>query len=76
MGDAVAVDHVRLDRHRQGGFARLDPQDLHAETLGGVIFLPHRIGAGARQIVGRKGGLDVHCGLPGDRRAVGTSLLN
>ena len=54
---------------RKRGLARLDLDDLHAETLAGVVVLPHRIGAGARQIVGReilgrKRGLDVHCGLP------------
>src|SRR6266852_1204793 len=69
MGDAVAVDHVWLDRHRQRGFARLDLQDLHAETLAGVVFLPHRLGAGAREFIGGKCGLDVHCGLPRSRRA-------
>jgi hypothetical protein len=52
MGDAVAVDHVRLDRHPQCGFAWLDLQDFHAETPAGVVFLPHRLGAGAREIVG------------------------
>src|SRR5260370_14054971 len=66
MGDAVAVDHMRLDCHRQRGFACLDLQDLHAETLAGVVFLPHRIGAGAREIIGRKRGLDVHRALPAD----------
>src|SRR5260370_1156903 len=76
MGDAIPVDHLRLDRHRQDGFACLDPQDLHAETLAGVVFLPHRIRAGAREIVGRKRGLDVHCVLPGRAGLVGTSLLN
>jgi hypothetical protein len=53
MGDAVAVDHMRQNRHRQGGFAGLDLQDLHAETLAGVVFVPHRLGAGAREIVER-----------------------
>ena len=38
-------------------------QDLHAEALAGVVFLPHRLGAGAREIVGRKRGLDVHRGV-------------
>src|SRR6266851_6071401 len=64
MGDALAVDHVRLDLHRQRSFARLDLENLHAETLAGVVILPHRVGAGAREIVGRKCGLDVHRGLP------------
>jgi len=52
MGDPLAVHHVRLDRHGQDGFAGLDLNDLHAETLAGVVFLPHRIRAGAREIVG------------------------
>jgi hypothetical protein len=51
MGDLLAVDHVRLDSHRQRRFAGLDLQDLHAETLAGVVFLPHRLAAGAREIV-------------------------
>src|SRR6266404_8758525 len=38
-------------------------QDLHAETLAGVVLVPHRLGAGAREIVGRERGLDVHCAL-------------
>ena len=60
MGDTVAVDHIRLDRHGQRGFARLDLQDLHAETLAGVVFVPHCVGAGAREIIRRERGLDVH----------------
>src|SRR6478752_6259952 len=45
--------HMRQNRHGQRGLARLDLQDLHAETLAGVVFVPHRLGAGAREIVGR-----------------------
>ena len=64
MGNALAVDHVRLDRHRHRRLAGLDLDDLHAETLAGVVFLPHRIRAGACEVLGRKRGLDVHFGLP------------
>ena len=63
MGDAMAVDHVRLDRHRQRRFAGPDLKDLHAEALAGVVFLPHGVGAGAREVVGRERGLDVHRGI-------------
>ena len=60
MGDALAVDHVRLHRHRQRGLPGPDLDNLHAEALAGVVFLPHRVRAGAREFVGRK--RDVHSG--------------
>src|ERR1700758_4233789 len=60
MGDALAVDHVRLDRHRQRRLARLDLDDLHAEAAAGLVTLPHRMGAGARDILRRQSGLYVH----------------
>ena len=62
MGDALAVDHVRRNRHRQRRLAGLDLDNLHAEALAGVVFLPHRIRAGAGEVVGRK--RDVHSGMP------------
>src|SRR5450759_595425 len=52
MGDAAPVEHFGLDGHRQDGFAGPDLQDLHAETLAGVVLLPHRIGTGARESSG------------------------
>ena len=58
MRNAVAVDHVRLHRHRKRGPAGFDVEDFHAETLAGVVVLPHRLGAGAREVVGRKHGPD------------------
>ena len=64
MGDALAVDHLRPHRHRQRRLAGPDLDDLHAETLAGVVLLPHRIRAGAREVVGRKRGLDVHAVSP------------
>jgi len=51
MGDPLAVDHVRLDRHRKRRLALPDLDDLHAEALARVIVLPHRLRAGAREIV-------------------------
>src|SRR6516165_10326451 len=33
MGDAMSVDHVRLDGHCQHGLASFHLQDLHAKTL-------------------------------------------
>ena len=75
MGDALAVDHVRLDRHRQRRLARPDLDDLHSEALAGVVVLPHRIRTGPREIFWRKRGLDVHCGLP-VVALVETSFLN
>ena len=53
MGDALAVHHVGLDRHDQRRAAGADLDDLHAERARGVVFLPHRLRAGAREIVGR-----------------------
>ena len=52
MRDALSVDHVRLHRHRQGRPARPDLGYLHAEALAGVVFPPHRVRAGAREIIG------------------------
>jgi hypothetical protein len=53
MGDPLAVDHMRFDRHRQRRPAGLDLDDFHAEAFAGVVVLPHRIRAGASEIVGR-----------------------
>src|SRR6267142_4672685 len=62
MRDALAVDHVRLHRHRQRRLPGLDLGNFHAEALTGVVFLPHRVCAGACEFVGRK--RDVHSGMP------------
>ena len=53
MGDALAVHHVRLHGHGQRRAARPDLDDLHAEPGGRIVLLPHRVRAGARQILGR-----------------------
>src|SRR6516165_8678999 len=55
------------------GMAGFHLQDLHAEALAGAVLLPHRIRAGACEVVGRKYGLDGHFGLRKSR--IGTSLL-
>src|SRR3954452_6439272 len=72
MGNAVSSDHLRQNSHRQDRFPSLDGQDLHAETLGGVVFFPHGISARARQIVPGQHGLDVHGALPALVKCVGS----
>src|SRR4051812_17827398 len=69
MGDLVAVDHVRLDGHRERRLARFDLDDLDAKALARLILLPHRVRAGAGEIVGRKLRRDIHCGFPAVRRS-------
>ncbi|WP_283815404.1 hotdog domain-containing protein, partial [Bradyrhizobium brasilense] len=42
--------HVRLHRHRHHRLPRPDLDELHAEALAGVVFLPHRVRAGAGNV--------------------------
>jgi hypothetical protein len=63
VGDPLAIDHVRLDRHRQRGMAGLDLDNLHAKPPAGIVLLPHRLRTSARDVIGRRRGL-VHGGLP------------
>ena len=64
MGDAMSIHHVRQNLHRQNSFPGFDLEELHAETLAGVVFLPHGLRACACQIIGRERGFEVHCAGP------------
>src|SRR5262245_13324411 len=64
MGDALAVYHFWLDHHRQRRAAGADFDDLHAETARGVVFLPHRVRAGARESSGDNVAFTFTCPLP------------
>src|SRR5262249_61128924 len=48
VADVVAVDHFFGHLHRQDGVARLDGNELDAETAAGNVVGPHGVGAGAR----------------------------
>ena len=50
MGDALAVDHVRLHRHGERRLARLDLDDLHAEALARVVLPKSPLGDAVRYL--------------------------
>ena len=52
MASAVPVDHVGADGHGEARETRGDRLKRHAERLTRPVVAPHRLGAGARQIVG------------------------
>src|SRR6476469_8922467 len=64
MRDALAVHHIRPHDHGQGCLSGSDIDDLHAKPGTRIVRRPHGVGAGTRNLVGRKRGCDVHYGLP------------
>jgi hypothetical protein len=53
VADPLPVGHALPDRHGEGGAARRDVEDFHAEALRRTVVGPHRLGAplGQRQCV-------------------------